>query len=561
MIEILVDILKLFLFSFITNYLYFSLGLIALSKFKLDNKTNTDISIDNFFIFIFGFIIISVLALFLNFFIPLTEKTNSIIYILIFVFSITNFRNKLFYKENIKFTLIVSLITSFLLIYSDVNRPDAYLYHLPYTAILNINEIIVGLSNIHFRYGHVSILQYTSAINLNFIFKNQGILIPSASIISCIIYFFYSQLKATCFTKNIDFKTIFSLPIFIYIIYKVIRYSEFGNDALPALMTFYLISKVLEKDFVKKNFKFIYLFVVFIFLNKTTMIFLFLIPFLLFFLNKNYLNIKEYFKITFSFPSFILVLWFFKNFLISSCLIYPIYSTCLNTEWSNIEETKKISIESEAWAKAWPENKKKISYSNYNKSFNWLQAWSKKHLFYILKIILPFITILFLIAFFVFMKRNDKNLNHSENLVPLYVSLIGCLAFFLKFPLYRYGYGYIISFISLIFTYLIHKNLDEFKFIKIVKIILIISPFIFFGKQISRAHENLENKSIWPAIEANTIDKKNTLSLALKNKGLTIYKSSNYCYYTKKICTQMDLGNFIKIDKFKKYFVVKKLKN
>ena len=57
----------------------------------------------------------------------------------------------------------------------------------------------------------------------------------------------------------------FHLSILIYIVYKIIRYSEYGNDALPALLTFYLISKILENEFIKDNFNIICLLSVFIF--------------------------------------------------------------------------------------------------------------------------------------------------------------------------------------------------------------------------------------------------------------------------------------------------------
>ena len=57
--------------------------------------------------------------------------------------------------------------------YDGTYRPDAGLYHLPYISILNENKIIIGLSNIHFEFGHVSILQYLSAIYNNFLMRTE----------------------------------------------------------------------------------------------------------------------------------------------------------------------------------------------------------------------------------------------------------------------------------------------------------------------------------------------------------------------------------------------------
>ena len=68
------------------------------------------------------------------------------------------------------------------------------------------------------------------------------------------------------------------------------------------------------------------------------------------FICKNKKKIEEFFEVLFS--------WLTKNILISGCIIYPIKNTCFaNLEWTNINDIEKVQIESEAWAKAWPQNK------------------------------------------------------------------------------------------------------------------------------------------------------------------------------------------------------------
>ena len=59
--------------------------------------------------------------------------------------------------------------TTFIIItFSNINRPDAGLYHLPFVKILNENKLIFGLTNLHYRFGHTSIFQYISALHVNF---------------------------------------------------------------------------------------------------------------------------------------------------------------------------------------------------------------------------------------------------------------------------------------------------------------------------------------------------------------------------------------------------------
>ena len=143
--------------------------------------------------------------------------------------------------------LISTLITFVLIIFSNVNRPDAGLYHLPYVSMLNDSKIIIGSSNIHFRFGHTSIMQYLSAINNNYLFKDNGVIIPLASVVSFFyLYFFYDLWSVIKKKKEPSFGNIFSLFITIYISYKISRYSSFGNDAVPHLAFFYLISYILS---------------------------------------------------------------------------------------------------------------------------------------------------------------------------------------------------------------------------------------------------------------------------------------------------------------------------
>ena len=549
----LINIAELFILSFVTNYVYHIFGQIILSKYKLiRTKFKTQV-LDHVLTIIIGFIFISFIALVSNFFISLNQYYNSLIYLIILLLGIFFFKKDLLKLQILKFILIISIITSSLIIFSNVYRPDAYLYHLPYISILNNSEIIIGLNNTHFRYGLVSILQYVSAINFNFLTFEKGILIPVASIVSTLIYYFYMTLIEATKSKKISYDVLFSLSILIYIIYKIIRYSEFGNDALPALLTFYLISKILDKKFLKDNFYIICLLSIFIFLNKTTMIIILLIPLIIFFQYKKY---KEFINIFFSIPILFLLLWFFKNFLITGCIIYPLHYTCFDTKWTNIEKTKKISIEAESWSKAWPQNKKDLSFEDFNKNFSWFDAWLEKHFIYIIKIIVPFLGLLILISIISSARFKKIDLNNNEIFIPLIVMFLGSIIFFLKFPLYRYGYGYLISFFSLLFCFFNFNKSDKKKLFSILNILLIIAPIIFFTKQLIRISDNYSSKEVWPKFQKKLDKDKYEDNIILNQVGLIVYKDTDYCYYTNKICSQYDLDENLIVKKNKKYFII-----
>ena len=159
-----------------------------------------------------------------------------------------------------------------LILESNVYRPDAGLYHLPYIKILNDEKIIFGLANFHFRYAHISIIQYLSAISNNLIFGNNGIVCSSLIASSVIINFSY---KIYEYNKNreYNFHFFYLVSIIIFIFYKMNRYSEYGNDAPSHFLFFFLVSEILKSkkrgiDNLLNNL----LIILFIILNKITLL-------------------------------------------------------------------------------------------------------------------------------------------------------------------------------------------------------------------------------------------------------------------------------------------------
>ena len=422
--------MDILVFSIITNFVYYSTGYIFLSQTKLNNNS----VFLNFFI---GAIILSFIGLLLNFFIPLSPQINSLIYVLIIIIFLL--KNKLNFDANILiFLIIASLITFFLLIKSNVNRPDAGLYHLPYISLLNENKIIFGLSNIHFRFSHVSIMQYLSAMNNNFLFFENGVSIPLASLVSFFyVYFFYDVWKVFRNREYPDISKFFSLFILIYISYKINRYSGFGNDAVGHLSYFYLISYILKNNLEKINFDKVLLISVFIFINKPMLGLVFFIPLILFFIKNNFKFIKILNPI-FSLPTLLLCLWLIKNIITSGCVVFPIKTLCIEKlPWTNIQRISEAQLEGEAWSKAWPDKiEKNISMEEFNKDFNWVKAWSKKHLKYILNIIIPYTIVLSFIIFYVKYRFKNSIIVKDKDLkirlaLCVVTGLMGTIAFFL----------------------------------------------------------------------------------------------------------------------------------
>ena len=523
---------------------------------------------------VLGIIYFSILVLFVNFILPLSPLINTIIFFFILLISI--FLKKIFLLKNYKklffYLLIFSFFVTIILSFSNSYRPDSGLYHYPFVNILNENKIILGLSNLHFRFGHISIIQYISAAFNNHLFGVQGITIPLGLLVIFIIFYLFSEI--IYFFKDINFRpyTLFNLALIIYCAYKLNRYSEFGNDAPGHAMAFFLISISL-KNFIQKNnmSKDILLISSYIFTIKSTLIIYLLVPIFIYFQKrfKEILNNKNILAI------FLLICWCVKNFFISSCILYPMDVSCIkSTSWYNQNFTnsvKEVQIRSEAWNKDWPNRfDKNIQQYQYIENFNWLKAWSQNHFLKISKILIPyliFIFLLFLVYYFMSSKNPKSNLSKKNNInINIYilfaVCLVGIASWFLKAPIYRYGYSYIIIFISLLFSLLLNfrtSGMKDQSFKLISSIILVFVVMIFVSKQFVRIQKNLTESYVlkpWPKFygmdRLNTPPKLNEVQI----DKFKIYVSKSECMYSKAPCTNLKIDENLKITNKKNYLIL-----
>ena len=552
--------LNIFLLSILATLLFLPLGIILNKK-----NLNSIMYYDNLSrIFIYSLIFVSFLSLTLNFFIPLTKNINSIF--LIFSFIISYYYRS--YFLNLKyfiFIIIISLIVFLLITKSNTFRPDAGLYHFPYTSILNNEKIIFGLSNFHYRFGHISIIQYTSAFFNNHIFSSNGIIFPIALLYASIVVNFFSQIRNYLIKKNYNFHFFFLVSTLIYILGKMHRYSEFGNDTPSHILFLFLLSEILRNNFNHKltDIRNFFLLAAFIIMNKIFFILSILLP-LIFLSKKNYKKIIFNGKSLFIFIFFLM--WIVKSTIVSGCAIYPIKPTCFdNLAWTNINQVQIVSNENEAWAKSWPgydDTKGAISHSDYNKNFNWLKTWLKFNGYKSFKIILTYLIILFLIGLLIY-KKNYKS-DFFINTHKIYIKLItlilitGISIWFLKAPDYRYGAGYIVGFLSIIFSIIISNNLKKKIYIPIF-ITLVLSLSIFSIKNLGRiiTVEGNYFNSPWPKYFSHSKENIYEEPEKIKIDGKNLYISKGLCMFGKAPCSR-NLGNFKVIKKLNyNFFVIK----
>ncbi len=541
--------ITLFFYTILVVFIYTPIGLLICNHSFKKEKTFLNYS----YFLIFSGIVISLIALILNFFTSLNLTINSI---LIFLSLILIYKKKelFFKKEYILFCITCSLIIFFLIVFSDTYRPDSGLYHWPFINILNNEKIIFGLSNLHFRFGHISLIQYYSAILNNHLFSFNGMIFPASLIYVGVLINFLCYTKKYIENNTKNSHLIFLITVSIYIIAKMNRFSEFGNDTPAHLLFLFLISELLLS--IKKSkvtdFNRLFLISVYVILQKLTLLFSILIPFII-------VNQKNYLKILISksniFTLILLFSWIIKNIIISGCLIYPAQKTCIsNFIWTDVNKTAQVSYENEAWAKGWYDKKygaNHLSHKDYIKDYSWIRYWINSTGKEIIKIILVYFVVL--ITFFSFLVSQKKIITKKKlDKKILFLTIVlfsGTFFWFLNFPVYRYGTSYIISLISLFFViYLNNFNFEKIK--KKVFIILILCFSIFISKnsnRIIKAEKSYFNKP-WPKYYSHG-NKNIYLKPQKKNiNGKIIYYSKSPCMYGKAPCTNVELDfKYLKI--------------
>ena len=551
--------LNIFISSILSSIILVSYGALFSKLFFSKNLEDIDPWITG----IYGFIITGFISLCLNFFFPINKIIGTIFLIFSLIFFIFYFIKLKKKNEFILLILFVS-ITSFLLItLSNINRPDAGLYHLPYISILQDDKIILGLANLHYRFGHTSIFQYISAIYNNYLIIDEFINFPLASLVPFYMLFLFKNLREFL-NKKMEIEAVSIFLIIIFSLYSFNRYSNYGNDAPASIYFFILILITLKIENIKKidieNFFNILIISIFLLTIKPFMVIVFALPLFLFLLNNNKIRILKHKN---SLICVLLIIsWVVKNFLISGCAIFPIKETCINKiNYYDAAITNIASTEAEAWSKAYPDSINKLSYNEYISNYNWVNTWFKSHFKKIMEKLTPFL--LFLILFFLikitrkpyFDNFNYKFFFKNKNiLLIIFFSLYCCFFWFLKFPVYRFGMAFISSFIIFLFINLFVT--EKFFYNKKTYYSIIgIGLILFYGKNLNRIFNNLDltyNNYPWPKIysmsnEDENIKKKFIRVTDDKNNFIYYYSNGEECMYSNTPCS-----NYYKDDLLKK---------
>ena len=92
----------------------------------------------------------------------------------------------------------------------------------------------------------------------------------------------------------------------------------------------------------------------------------------------------------------------------------------------------------------------------------------------IYEIMFPYIILIYLFFYILNLKpKNRKKINFKKYLIILTICVVSVLIWFLKVPVFRYGYSYFVCFLAIILSYFL-LGFDASKETKLFKSLLII---------------------------------------------------------------------------------------
>lgn len=304
---------------------------------------------------VFGLFVLGSLSFIYNFFSGISD--NVFTYLLTIILFISLFfifiieRN---FKIIFKFIFIIFISTLFFFFYSNQLPPgyDSGLYHIPHQVLIQNEKIVIGLVNMHSRFGLSTFYNYIAAI----FWKDNNFTIVSFLQSAYLIIFFvflYELIEKKIKIYNIvALSTLLTMPIWF-------RYNIPGFSLVDlSYGIFFYLSVILsllifvEKSHLKNTYILYFVFCCTLaFMHKSNgaqllPLFVITLGFCIYSEKASYTYIFKVLLI----PSIIVLLWIVRTTIISGCLVYPVEITCFDFSWASKNEAIETFSSIRSWS-------------------------------------------------------------------------------------------------------------------------------------------------------------------------------------------------------------------
>ena len=467
-------------------------GKLSYSKLFKNNKSNEFFKIPVVYFYpIIGLFVVGNLTVLVNFFFPVGNIIKFIIFLVILLNSKKILKNFSFNKLNflnIFNTLVLSLSS-----YDTGLAYDATLYHLNNQKWILDSKIVIGMSNLHDRFGYQSIIEY---INVNFWMENNFLYLHFVSLIFLNVLF---NILGFFILRGNNKYFLIGSTIALYGFLDNFGFNGGKNgyfeieaigkqDTAFAILVFIVCITIFQKSKDISNDEFLFVSLLVIFCIQLRVTGYLLIPFLIFLLFKN----KRRLNNKFVYLIFFYVLWLVKNIFTTSCLAFPIYLSCIRSlDWHNSNLITKEYAELQEFHR---------SFSHYNSLEIWFKNWTDNVInqTVLLNFIITLsIIILFLIIFFKF-KPNKEALGFLSFSVFLLIFWI------YTGPTIRFGVGFLMVFVASL-TLVFNERRVKNKMFTYAVLVCLVSNLLLLNK-ITNYFNFLDNPVLVIEKEAKTIE-------------------------------------------------------
>ncbi len=498
--------------------------------------------------FLYGVFFLILISILFNFFLPL----NSIKFFLsisgIILFIISIFKKKILinYIGLLFFLFVFSFFT-----YWNGNNADSPVYHLQTINWVHDYKISFGLAILDWHYALNSVWHiFLSA--LSFQYKSFNTLYTLG-----FIPFSFILLEIINSNKNfkISYVTLFlslSFLLFFSFVHPFrngIIFNHLGNPEVDTIgMIFFIITGYIFLKYLEtKNKNEYYLLVlssIICPLIKLTYIGAIIFPVVALFVCKK--KISTLFNSVTFLSIFLGVFWILRNFILSSCLLFPFKMTCVNTSWSLSKEQVSFYLnQTKSFARDTPLREKYTNFDYTIHSNDWFLPWVKEYFFQDAFLKISFFIFLFSIILYFLLKLFFflKNKNFKIEKLFYYALAIYSLNFFIWFqaPEIRFGWGILIFFPCLFLSLLLVKfNIfKKIKFDMFIPIILILNLLLVY-----KNYKYFELKNLIQPY--NKLFNYTQILKIAESNDLEIFKSKNWmCADFKGICVNKPKKNYL----------------
>jgi len=387
-------------------------------------------------------------------------------------------------KEKVRFLasdiFVFVLISVILAPLAGVLAPgyDGGLYHLPQQLWLRNESIVVGLANLHGRFGFGSLYEYISAP----LWIKEQFTMLSYLQVSFLVYFLFFLIKQVRISRGTHLILLLgvtvNLALFSGYLNLVYTLTDIPSGLIFSSAFIYGHWLLFREEVVQRGewtvFAILLLSAVFYKLSAAILIF-WMIFVLLYRISSAKDSVRECI-LGLAIPICILLIFLIKNFITTGCVLYPEVASCLDVSWA----ATKNAINDANWVTAWARHPRSGLYSLQDTSW-FLNWWFPNNQVFLVKLLKAGLSVGVLYAGVALITRfRSFKILDIRLWAAVVFALLSFSFWFLKAPTPRFGIGAFILLFPVLFLFLHASVFEETeKLRKFLQMIAVFAVMIF----------------------------------------------------------------------------------